>query len=303
MEIFASVIAVAIVFLFAVGKFSKQVQQLFGDRLKRTLAVATDTPLHGIVTGTFVTAVVQSSTAVSVLLVSLSSANIISLSGALAVIIGANIGTTFTLQLIAFKVLTIAPYLLVAGYILMHVKTRAQAYGKAVFYFGLIFSCLYVITAITESLQDSPLVISLFAHTTNIYIGILAGFVVSNILQSSSVTSSMVVIFASQGLLGLEQSLGLIYGANIGTTTTALLASLATDKDGKRVAVGHFLFNVVGVALFVPLTAPFISLLTYLSGDVAVQVAHAHLLMNIGGAVVFWLGFKYFERVVRWLVR
>jgi phosphate:Na+ symporter len=113
----------------------------------------------------------------------------------------------------------------------------------------------------------------------------------------------MVVIFASQGLLGLEQSLGLIYGANIGTTTTALLASLATDKDGKRVAVGHFLFNVVGVLLFIPLTAPFVSLLGFLSSDVAVQVAHAHLLMNIGGAVVFWLGFSYFERVVRWLVR
>jgi phosphate:Na+ symporter len=191
----------------------------------------------------------------------------------------------------------------VLGYVLMKVKTRAQMYGKAVFYFGLMFSCLYVVSLITETLGNAPFVLSLVAHTTNVYVGVALGFIVSNILQSSSMTSTIVVLFAAQGLLSLEQALGLLYGANIGTTTTALIASLATDKDGKRVAVGHFLFNVVGVLLFIPLTAPFVELLAYMSGDVAVQVAYAHLLMNVLGAVVFWAGFRYFEHAVRWLVR
>ena len=121
----------------------------------------TNTPLKGILVGAGITSILQSSTAVSVLLVSMTSARIIRLTHSLSVIIGTNIGTTITSQLIAFKVLNVAPYILILGFIIMRTGTKFQAYGKSIFYFGLIFSCLYIISFITSTLKDAPFIIDM----------------------------------------------------------------------------------------------------------------------------------------------
>lgn len=303
MHIAASILALGTVFLFAVSKFSKQIQTIFGKRLRSVLVSTTNTPMRGILTGAFVTAIVQSSTAVSVLMVTLTSAHVIPLSGALAVIIGANIGTTLTLQLIAFKILALAPYILILGFLISKTNYQWSTYGKPLFYFGLIFSCLYLISVIAGTLQSSPMVTSLVSHVSGMFVGVLYGFVIVNVLQSSTLASSVIIIFASQGILSLEQSIWLLYGANIGTTTTALIASLVTDKNGKRVAVGHTLFNIVTVLLLLPFTSLLLDLLQFISSDIVVQVANAHLFINFFGACIFYIGFTHFEAVVRKIVR
>ncbi len=301
--IFASAIAIVIVFLFAIEKFSKQIQNLEGNKFKFYIKKFTDTPLNGTLIGAGITSILQSSTAVSVLLVSMTSAGVIHLSNSLAVIIGTNIGTTITSQLIAFKILSIAPYILILGFLMMKIKSNIQKFGKSIFYFGLIFSCLYIISFITSSIKDAPFILNLLSHTNNLFLAILFGFIISNILQSSSITIGIVIILASQGALNIEQSIGLLFGTNIGTTTTAIIASLATNKEGKRVAVGHLLFNLIGVMIFVPFISIYTVFITSLSEITAVQVAYAHLFFNIINAIIFLIFFSKYENLVKFIIK
>lgn len=298
-----SLLALAAVFMFAVQKFSRQMDGLFGSHVRHMLEKATATPLLATVVGATVTVILQSSSAVSVLLVSLAEAGLLSVRSSLGVIIGANIGSTITSSLVAFQVLDIAPYLVILGFILMKVDTRAKQYAKAIFYFGLIFSCLQVISALTTADSSMQSVMHLVELSSNIYLGIFIGCVITVILQSSSVLTGIIVILAMQGVIELDQAFAIILGANIGTTSTALLASLAGSMHGKRVAIGHVIFNVVGVLLFLPITHIFTAWVASLTADVAMQVVIAHTIFNITSAVIFLVCFKQFEQSVRWCVR
>lgn len=296
--IVASLFAVIVTFLFAVEKFSKHTEKLAGNKFKNILQASTNKTIKAIFTGAFVTSVLQSSTAVSVLVVSLTGAGLLPLYNALGVIIGANIGTTITTQLVAFKLLTIAPYILILGYVLKKVKTRFQIYGKSIFYFGLIFSCLLIVSVITKQFADNEHVLSMISYTSNLFWAIVVGFIITNILQSSTLATSIIVIMASQGIIDLEQSIGIILGTNIGTTTTALIASLAMTKPGKQVAVGHFLFNFVGVIISLPFISLFIDLINQVPTDLAGQVALAHIVFNVFTAIVFWIWFNAYHKAV-----
>lgn len=300
--ILASLAAVVFVFLFSVEKFSAQIHSLAGDRFKLFLQKATDTPWKGVASGAFVTSILQSSTAMSVLLVSLADAGLLPLANSLAVIIGANIGTTITTQLVAFKILNIAPYILILGFLLIKTKTKYRYLGKPVFYFGLLFSSLLILSIIAGAMSEMWGIKEILSSTSNLFIAILLGFVASNIFQSSSLTTSVVIILVLQNTLSFEQAFGIILGTNIGTTTTALIASLVTGKQGKRVAVGHFIFNVIGVLVFIPFVGPFAKFVTGLPISLVGQVALSHFLFNIIIAGIFLIGFKYFERAVHRLV-
>lgn len=297
-----SLVAIVIVFLFAVDHFSKSVHSVFGNSFEKYIKKFTNTPLKGAGAGAFITAIFQSSTAVSVLIVSLAGAGIIPLANGLALMIGANIGTTVTSQLVAFKILDIAPYILIIGFVLMYTNNPFKKYGPKVFYFGLMFSALYLVSLLTSSFQTMPWVLNMIAQTSNIWIALVVGFVVTNLFQSSSMTTALVVIFASQGILDVPQAFGILLGANMGTTATALLASLATNTTGKQVALGNFIFNMVGALIFIPLIPIFVSFVTSLASATEVQVALAHIIFNIIIAGIFLLGFKYFVRVVKWVV-
>jgi len=297
-----SFISIVIVFLFAIEKFSRQVQYLAGDRFKSLLAKSTNTPVKGVLAGTVVTSILQSSTAVSVMLVSLVDAGVLPFVNALAVLIGANIGTTVTTQLIAFKVLAIAPYILVVGFLLLKIKSKYQHYGKAVFYFGLVFSSLFLVSVLLDGVDKTSNFVRFLEYTSNIYIAIVVGFILSILAQSSSVVTGVFLIFATQGYLTFYQAFAMILGANVGTTTTALLASAVTGKQGKRIAVAHVLFNVVGMILFIPFVGVLSSYVATLPFGPAEHVAFAHLFFNIVTATIFLFGFRYYEKVVKHLV-
>jgi phosphate:Na+ symporter len=302
-ELVPLLIALAAVFMFAVQKCSRQMDALFGPRVREMMTTATSTPLRASVTGFLVTVVLQSSTAVSVLLVSLAEAGLLSVRSSLGVIIGTNVGSIVTSSLIAFQILDVAPYILVLGYLLLRFETQWKIYGKAVFYFGLLFTCLHIISLLTMQDTSTATMVQLVGMSTNIYMGILIGCIITIVLQSSSVLTGLCIILAMQGSIGLEQAFSLILGANIGTTSTALLASLAGSVHGRRVAVGHVIFNVAGVVLFVPIAHLFTSWVATLTYDVGMQVVIVNTLFNVISAVLCLCLFKYFEKSVHFFVR
>lgn len=305
-NIFISIIAIVFVFLFAIKKFSNQIQHLFGEKFKNILEKFTNTPLKGVLVGTGLTSIIQSSTAVTVLLVSLVDAGVLSFTNSVGVIIGSNIGTTITIQLIAFKVLNIAPYILIFGFILMNIKSvynKFQHFGKPIFYFGLIFSSLFIISILAANFQQNETLLYLISKTSNIFFAIGVGIIISTIFQSSSVATGLVVIFVGGGLLSFIQAFGIILGTNIGTTTTTLLAGTVTGKQGKRVALTHFMFNLLGVIIFLPFVNIFANFISQINISLVGQVALSHLIFNLIIAIIFIIAIKPFSSLIYKIIK
>ncbi len=298
-----SIIAVIFVFLFAIEKFSRQLERLAGDKLKSIIQSVTSTPLRGTFIGTLVTAVLQSSTATTVLVVSLVQGGLMTFRQSLGVIFGANVGTTITTQLIAFQLLEVAPFILVLGFLLMKFKTQFNRFGKPIFYFGLMFSTLFIISVLVEPLKDNVWFRELLVGSSNIYIALLVGIVITTVLQSSALISGLIVIMAGAGLIEFTQAFAILLGANVGTTTTALIAASVMGRDAKRAAMAHVIFNVLGVVLVLPFITPISGFIMSLSGSAAGEVALAHVLFNIGSAIVALILIAPFERLVLRLLR
>lgn len=293
-----SIIAVIFVFLFAIEKFSRQLERLAGNRFKSIIQNITSTPVRGTIIGTLITVVLQSSTATTVLAVSLVQGGLMTFRQSLGVIFGANIGTTITTQLIAFQLLEVAPFILVLGYLLMKIKTKINHIGKPIFYFGLMFSTLFIISVLVEPLKNDPWVSSLLTNSANVYIALLVGMLITVVLQSSALISGVVVIMAGAGLVGFEQAFAVLLGANVGTTSTALIAAAVMNREAKKAAVAHFLFNVLGVVLILPFLKPVSVFILSLSDSPAMQVSLAHILFNVASAVLALVTIKWFEKLV-----
>lgn len=291
------------VFVFALQKFSRQIQYAAGDKMREILHSLTSTPLRGTMIGTVFTALLQSSTATTVITVGLVDAGLISFTSSLGVIFGANIGSTVTTQLIALNLAAIAPIILIAGFILERVKIGWQKYGRALFYFGLVFFSLSVMVMFIEPMKDNPILLSMLASISSISEAIFLGFLFTAILQSSGVVSGISIILVSQGLLSFDQAIGIILGANVGTTVTALIASLPLHTNARRAAVAHFLFNTIGVLIMLPFLRPIIDFIQYIDGATAQEVANFHVLFNVVSALLFLLFIKPFARLVELIVR
>ena len=297
--IFTTILSLVLIFLFAIQKFSHQIQLVAGERLKFILNKWTDTPLKGILSGAFVTSIIQSSTAASVILVSLVNAELIPSFNAISVVIGANIGSTVTAQLIALNMTFIAPIVVIIGFIIAHTHSRFRRYGKSIFYFGVMFLTLFLIRTLVEPLKDSLEVVAFLHSLSNPYAAILVGAIITIILQSSSVLTGLVLILASQGLVDLPAAIGFMLGAAIGSPITAVIASTSASIEAKKVAMANVLFNLIGAAIFIPIIWPLITLLKFTSDAPAQQIVNAHFIFNIGGAVIAFIFFKQFEKLVR----
>ena len=298
-----SIIAVIFVFLFAIEKFSRQLERLAGNRFKSIIQSITSTPLRGTLIGTVITAILQSSTATTVIAISLVQGGLMTFRQSLGVIFGANIGTTITTQLIAFQLLEVAPFILVLGFLLMKIKTAFGHLGKPIFYFGLMFSTLFIISVLVEPLKNDPWIMGLLTDNANIYVSLLIGLLITVVLQSSALISGIMVILAGAGLVGFEQAFAILLGTNVGTTSTALIAAAVMDKEAKRAAMAHFLFNVIGVVLILPFLKPVSELIMSLSDNSAMQVSLAHILFNVASAILGLICIKWFEKLVLRLVR
>ena len=295
--IMAGVTAI-ILFVFGLENFSAEIEQISGERFRRFLARATKIPAIGVLIGALVTAVIQSSSATSVIAVGLVNAGVLSFKSSVGIVFGANIGTTITAQLVAFKLTAFAPVFIIIGFLLSFVRSKISIFGKSIFYFGFVFFSLNLISAALAPLQNEPALTKYLIQPQNPLFAILVGCLFTAAVQSSSVTTGLAIIFTQQGLLSLENAVPLIMGANIGTTATALLAMLNMDVAAKKTALSHFFFNVGGVLIFLPVLLLLGDRLNEFDANPAVALANIHLVFNVVASLIFVLLINPFTRLV-----
>ena len=289
-----------ILFLFGMFKLSAEVQKLFSNiRLRRYFKYAIEKPIYGVITGTISTILFQSSSATSVLTVGMVSAGLISFYQSLGVILGADIGTTITVQLVVWKFTDISPIFIVfSGILWLTGKGKWKSIGEAMFYFGLIFFGLSIAGQATAPLKNSPTFINFFQETKNPLLGVGVGLLFTAIVQASAIPISILVILAQQGLMTIDNSLPIVFGANIGTAVTALLAGLVANTSGKRSALSHFLFKIFGAVICLGILPVFIRILESFSSSVAQQIALGHILFNLLIVTIFIFLLKPFSRLI-----
>jgi phosphate:Na+ symporter len=297
-ELVFAIIPGIILFLYGIEQFSREVQLAAGEYLRNLIQGLTRTPLRGTAAGALVTSVVQSSTATTVITVGLVNAGIISFAASLGIIFGANLGTTLTSQLIALNLTTFAPVFILIGFVIGIIPGRFRIFGRPIFYFGLVFFSLSLISGVMAPYRTDPQLIALVGLLDSVFLEIAFGFIITNIFQSSSVTTGLVVVMTQNGLLTTETAIPILLGANLGTPTTSLLIALRMNTSAKRAAVAHFLFNFLGVLMFLPILPLFTNLIISLGGDAGQQVANAHLIFNLACCIVFLILIRPFERLV-----
>lgn len=291
-------ITAVILFIFGLESFSLEIERISGERFRKTIGTATRIPVVGVLIGALVTAIIQSSSATSVITIGLVNAGVLSFKNSVGIIFGSNIGTTITAQLVAFKLTAFAPAIIIVGFLLSLLRSRFAVFGKAVFFFGFVFFTLNLISSSLAPLQDNPLLIELLSQPQNPLLAILIGCVFTALVQSSSVTTGLAIIFTQQGILGLENAVPLIMGANIGTTATALIAMFNMDTAAKKTALAHFLFNIGGVLAFLPILLLYGGKLSEISSDPAVALANIHLIFNVVTSIIFLVLINPFTRLI-----
>ena len=240
-------------FLYGMTVMGESIEKAAGAKMRSFLDFFTKNRFIGMLFGMLFCAIVQSSSATTVMVVSFVNAGLMNLVQAAGVIMGANVGTTITSQLVAFNLSQAAPVFLMLGVIItMFCKNnKVKQIGEVVLGFGVLFMGLSLMSGSMEGMKESPFVVNLLHGINNPFLGIIIGFIITAIIQSSSVTVSIVLLMAQQGLLPLWICFYIILGCNIGSCTTALLASISGNKDAKRAAMIHFLFNVMGTIVIV----------------------------------------------------
>ena len=276
-------------FLYGMEMMSDGMKVTAGNSMRTILEKLTSNKYLAVLVGAFVTMVIQSSSATTVMLVSFVNSGLLAFSQALGVILGSNIGSTVTAQIVAFKVTDYALLLIAAGSLmsLFSKKDTVKNLGFVILGFGLLFYGMKVMSDTMKPLRADPAFNSILTSFENPFLGILAGAIFTALVQSSSATTGIVITLASGGSITLEAGIPLIFGANIGTCITALLAGLNASRDAKRVSVAHVTFNLLGVLLFcfwIPTFADFVS---QTSQNIPRQIANAHTFFNILASIVF----------------
>lgn len=293
----ATVVALICLLLFAITKFSHQIERNAGNRFKAFIHRVTSTPVYGALAGFATAAIFQSSSATMVIAVSLVHAGIMPFTSSLGVLIGANVGTTLTTQLVAFKITAIAPYFLIAGLLLHYFGRGYKHYGKPLFYFGLVFFSLFLIQTILANFAYSEAMVTFFAALHNVWVAGFFGALAALVLQSSTVVTSIIVLLVGAGTLSFDTALPLVIGANMGTTSTALIAALPLKEEARQTAIGNILFNLIGSLFFLIAIKPFSTLVQLVGGSPEQQVANAHLFFNLCCAIVALILVRPFERL------
>jgi phosphate:Na+ symporter len=285
--------------------------------MKGILAKLTSNRYMGAVTGAFVTAIIQSSSVTTVLVVGFITAGLMSLSQSVGVIMGANIGTTITAQIVAFKVTKAALLMIALGFSMSFFskKDNIRHYGNILMGLGMIFFGMSIMSDAMKPLRTFQPFLDLMISMENPFIGILAAAAFTALIQSSSATTGIVIVMASQGFITLPAGIALAFGANIGTCVTALLASIGKTREAFRAAMVHILFNIGGVLVWIGFIDPLATFVTSVSpthpelsgaarlaAETPRQIANAHTVFNIANTLIF-IGFTtQIARLVEWLV-
>lgn len=297
-------------FLYGMKLMSDALEKAAGAKMRSILEFFTKTPLRGILVGTVFTAVIQSSSAATVMAVSFVNSGLMNLYQAAGVIMGANIGTTVTSQLISFNLSAFAPVIVMAGIVMVMFckKNKVQRIGEVLLGFGILFMGLNTMSSSMSVLRESPQVVEIMGSLNNHFIALLVGIVVTAVLQSSSATVGIILLLAQQGLLDIRICLFIILGCNIGACVSALLAGLSGKRDAKRASLIHLLFNIIGTILmylvFTVAMEPVIQFIGSISGmNPGREVANAHTLIKIVEVIVLAPFIKQIVKLTCFFVR
>lgn len=306
-------------FLYGMNSMSDALQKAAGEKMKKILEFLTKNPIMGVLAGALVTAVLQSSSATTVMVIGFVSAGLMSLPQAISVIFGANIGTTMTAQLMAFKITDYIYPIIFVGFMLYFAskKEKVKNVGLVIFSFGLLFEGIEIMGSVMKPLANSPIFVELMAKVSDIpVLGVLLGAVMTLVVQSSSAAIAVLQNFASQpgpdgvtSVIGLAGAIPILFGDNIGTTITALLASIGQSKNAKRTALAHSIFNITGSIVFlflIPVLAKFVQFISPKGPEVEVisrQIANAHTTFNVVCTLVWLPLIPLMVKIVTTIVR
>lgn len=307
------------VFIYGMNLMSDGLQKAAGDKMRNILAMLTKNPVMGVLAGALVTAVLQSSSATTVMVIGFTSAGLMKLRQAISVIMGANIGTTITAQLIAFNIGDFAWIFVFIGFIMYFFfkkKEMAVKIGQILFGFGLLFVGINTMSSTMEPMAESPVFTEMIMKVADIpVLGVFVGLCMTLVVQSSSATIAVLQNLAMTAgpdgvtsIIGLTGAIPVLFGDNIGTTITALLASIGGSKNAKRTAISHTIFNISGTLLFIWFVPQIAELVTWLSPKgpevevISRQIANTHLLFNLT-VTILWLPFiKVLEKIVTTII-
>ncbi|MDC3415565.1 Na/Pi symporter [Aquibacillus salsiterrae] len=274
--------------------------QISYEKTKYFLENFTNNIFLGILTGLVATAILQSSSLVTVLTISFVSLGVLSFKNSIGVVLGANIGTTVTGELLAFSDILPETAFIIIGAFLLFINHRvAFSLGAILVGLGSIFVALNGFSSLAQPLAQLPLLKEAFNYSSqNPYSGVLIGIVISSLIQSSSATIGITMSFLDEEVLTLASSIAIVLGANIGTCITALLAGLGTSKEAKLVAFAHIWFNIIGVLIFLPFLTSLTDLTQLLSTNLKEQLAHFSVLFNVAAVIIFLPFISYFQRFI-----
>ena len=288
LKIFFTIAGGVALFLYGIKLLSSSLQNMAGDKLRQLLGTLTKTPLRGILVGILVTVLIQSSAGTTVMTVSFVNTGLLSLKQALGLIMGANIGTTVTAQLIAFNIDALALPLLFFGVFMSMIFSKKQLVylASGLIGLGLVFMGMQTMKSASHIIsQHKDLLLFLSGNPLT---GVAAGIILTALIQSSAATIGLTIAVASQGLITLDMALPIILGDNIGTTLTAIVVSLNASRPAKQAAMGHVLFNLIGTIIFLTILPFYREIVEATSPDIGRQIANAHTIFNVLNTILFF---------------
>ncbi len=296
-ELVVSLFSGLALFLYGMNAMSDGLEKVAGNRLKRIVELFTKNAFVGVFVGAIVTMLVQSSSATTVMIVGFVNAGIMNLTQAVGLIMGANIGTTITAQMVAFKLTDVAPYAITIGVGILFFSKNAKLknYASVIFGFGLLFLGMHQMGIAMKPLKEMPVFVDAIVKLSspgllNSLMGLGIGLGFTALIQSSSATTALLVTMASEGTITIDAAFPMILGANIGTCVTAMLSSIGASKIAKKAALMHLFFNVFGSGLFFVLFVVFrasaAELLHNLGGDATRQIANVHTIFNVTNTIL-----------------
>lgn len=300
-----SMIGGLVLFIFSVTLLSEGLRAIGGDKVKNILSRFTTNRYSGVMTGTAATVIISSSSITIITVIAMVNAGLLSFVQSLGVVMGSNIGTTFSSQLFAFDAEKFAPLILGAGLLLktMGATPRWQKIGLITFALGLVFFSLGFIGDTMSPLRDYEPFRQTIRNLENPWLGVLIGAGLTALIQSSSAMMGIVIAMASQGMMTLPAGVAVMLGAEIGTCTNTLVAAIGRNRHALRTGAFHLLFNITTVVVGVLLVEQIIALTAWLSAgaDLERQIANAHMLFNVGGVLLFIFFVGTIARILQWL--
>ena len=298
-EILLSILAGLILFLFAISNLSEILQKIIGKKADEWIKRFTSNTFSSIVVGIFITTLLDSSSAVIIITIVLVNSQILNLKQSMGIVLGANIGTTISSQIIAMDIGKYSPVLLLIGFTLLIIaKTeKLNNIGKGILYFGVLFFGLFTMENAVEPLKDEAFFSEWIKKTDHPLTGSLIGAVVTLIIQSSSATVGMAIILAKKGIISLAGGIAVMLGAELGTCSDTLIATIKGSRAAIKTGIFHLVFNILSITIGLIIFQPFMDFVLFVSQDAPLErtVANAHMIFNVMGVLIFVWTIPYFE--------